>query len=116
MVYLAEKQFFLFSGSGFIKTTEGTAADLEDDVSQQPQVPVPHGPRPDQDLAVVAVMPLIVDGHDDPAETKSNHHVSQWDKLMTWWAGFTGGNTILWLRPPSMTAQTQIPGHISGPH
>lgn len=42
---------------------------LDDDVSQQPQVAVPHGPRAHQDLTVVAVVPFVVDGHDDPAET-----------------------------------------------
>lgn len=30
---------------------------------------VSHGPGPDKNLRVVAVMPLVVDGHDDPAET-----------------------------------------------
>lgn len=43
--------------------------DLKDDVSQEPQVSVSHGPGPDQNLRVVAVMPLVINGHDDPAET-----------------------------------------------
>lgn len=36
-------------------------AHLYDDVAQQPQVSVPHGPGTDQDLTVVAVMPLVID-------------------------------------------------------
>lgn len=46
---------------------------LQDDVSQQPQVSVPHGAGAHQHLRVVTVMPLIVDGHDDPAQTGVGH-------------------------------------------
>lgn len=42
---------------------------LQDDISQQPQVAVSHGTGAHQDLRVVAVVPLIIDGHDDPAES-----------------------------------------------
>ena len=53
-----------------------TVTHLKDDVSQQPQVSVSHGPRTNQNLRVVAVMPLIVDGHDDPAETKHRYRIN----------------------------------------
>lgn len=34
---------------------------LDQAVAQQPQVPVPHGPRAHQDVGVLAVVPLVVD-------------------------------------------------------
>lgn len=34
---------------------------------------VPHGPGTHQNLTVVAVVPLIIDRHDDPAETHTDH-------------------------------------------
>lgn len=41
---------------------------LYDGVSQQPQVSVSHGSGTHQNLTVMAVVPLIVHRHDDPAE------------------------------------------------
>lgn len=72
------------SGRGLCVCLWG-GADLQDDVSQQPQVAVPHGPGADQDLRVVAVVPLVVDGHDDPAET----HGQTWFWFWFWWTWVT---------------------------
>ncbi len=43
---------------------------------------VPHGPRADQNLRVVAVVPLIIDRHDDPAETR--HSFTYRDTYVTY--------------------------------
>lgn len=44
--------------------------DLQDDVAQQSQVAVPHGTGPDQNLRVVAVVPLVIHRQDDSAQRR----------------------------------------------
>lgn len=49
---------------------------LHQTVSQQPQVPVPHGPGAHQDVGVLAVVPLVIDRQHHPAEGTAGSTVS----------------------------------------